>query len=77
MGPPQLVSLLGSLTGDGEVSLERRGVCAHLEDAFDALALGVVALLAVQLPVRVADELQQALGLDVDQHWVLQGTAVL
>lgn len=49
----------------------------HLQDAFDALPLGVVAVVAVQLAVRVADELQQTLGLDVDQHRVLEGAAVL
>lgn len=49
----------------------------HLQDAFDALPLGVVAVVAVQLAVRVADELQQTLGLDVHQHRVLQGAAVL
>lgn len=52
-------------------------VWADLEDAFDALPLGIIPLLTVQLAVRVADELQQPLGLDVDQHRVLQGTAVL
>ena len=52
-------------------------VWADLEDVFDALPLGVVPLLTVQLAVGVADELQQPLGLDVNQHRVLQGTAVL
>lgn len=49
---------------------------ADLQDAFDSLPLRVVPLLTVQLSVWVADELQEALGLDVDQHGVLQGTAV-
>ena len=47
------------------------GGCGHLEDACDALPLGVVPVVTVQLPVGVADELQQPLGLDVDQHRVL------
>lgn len=49
----------------------------HLQDAFDALSLWVVAIVTVQLPVRVANELQETLGLDVHQHRVLQGAAVL
>ena len=53
------------------------GLRGDLQDAFDALPLGVVSLVAVQLAVGVADELQQPLGLDVHQHGVLQGTAVL
>lgn len=49
----------------------------HLQDAFNALPLGVVTVVAVQLAVRIADELQQTLGLDVHQHRVLEGAAVL
>lgn len=50
---------------------------SDLQDAFDALPLRVVAVVAVQLPVRVADKLQEPLSLDVHQHRVLQGAAVL
>lgn len=49
----------------------------NLEDAFDALPLRVVAVVTVQLAVRVANELQQPLGLNVHQDGVLKGTAVL
>lgn len=74
MSKPDIRLWLISLVTERSAWAEER---TYLEDAFDALALGVVPLLAVQLPVRVADELQQPLGLDVDQHRVLQGTAVL
>lgn len=50
---------------------------SDLEDAFDALSLRVFSFLAVQLSVRVTDELQQPLCLDVYQHRVLKSTAVL
>lgn len=49
---------------------------SDLEDAFDSLSLRVFSFLTVQLSVRVTDELQQPLGLDVYQHWVLKSTAV-
>lgn len=48
----------------------------YLKDAFDSLQLWVFSFIAVQLPVRIADELQQPLSLNVPQHRVLQSTAV-
>lgn len=49
----------------------------YLEDAFDTLPLWVVTVITVQLAVRIANKLQQSLGLNVHQHRVLEGTAVL
>lgn len=48
----------------------------YLKDAFDSLQLGVFSFIAVQLPVRIADQLQQPLSLNVPQNRVLQSTAV-
>lgn len=41
------------------------------------MPLGVVSIITVQLTVRITDELQQPLGLNIDQHRVLEGAAVL
>lgn len=59
------------------VPAKARVPMAHLQNALDALALGVLPVLTVQQPVWVADELHEALGLGATQHWVLQVIAVL
>lgn len=50
---------------------------AYLENAFNALPLGVFPVLIVQQSMRVADELHEALCLRATQHRVLQVVAVL
>ena len=49
----------------------------YLKDPFNSLSLRVVTFITVQLAMRVADKLQKPLGLNVYQHGVLEGTAVL
>lgn len=49
----------------------------YLKDTFDALPLRIVPVITIQLAVRITDKLQEPLGLNVYQHWVLESTAVL